>query len=125
MPAVRQSETVDTNASVTVLKAQLCTALERIGSPDWQCTSPGSDLRSGRYTFYTRLQTSSATTVEHRWYFNGRVHQTMRLRVSANPGSGYRTFSTTTVSPERAGDWKVELRTADGTVVAQESFSVP
>ena len=111
-------------ASVTVLKAQLCRALERRGSPDWQCTPAIGDGSPGTYTFYTRLLTTAATTVEHRWYRNDRVHQTMRLRVSPSSGSGFRTFSVTTVSPERAGEWKVELRAADGTLLDQASFRV-
>ena len=111
-------------ASVTVLKAQLCRALERRGSPDWQCTPAIGDGSPGTYTFYTRLLTTAATTVEHRWYRNDRVHQTMRLRFSPSSGSGFRTFSVTTVSPERAGEWKVELRAADGTLLDQASFRV-
>jgi hypothetical protein len=111
-------------ASVTVLKAQLCTTLAKRGSPDWDCASAGGDGPPGRYTFYTRLLTTAATTVQHRWYFRGRVHQTMRLRVAANPRSGYRTFSATTVSPERAGDWMVQLRAADGTVLDEKRFRV-
>jgi len=110
--------------SVTVLKAQLCSALEKRGSPDWQCVPASGDLPPGTYMFYTRLLTTSETRVEHRWYRDGRVHQTMRLRVSASPGSGYRTFSATTVSPERAGEWKVELRSADGSVLHEERFVV-
>jgi hypothetical protein len=115
---------VNTSAPVTVLKAQLCSAFAKRGSPDWQCTSADSDGPPGRYTYYTRLLTTAGTTVQHRWYFAGRVHQTMRLRVSANPGSGYRTFSATTVNPERAGDWMVQLRTADGTVLDEKRFRV-
>jgi hypothetical protein len=117
-------EPVATTASVTVLKAQLCSALARSGSPDWQCTPASGDLRPGTYTFYTRLLAPAATTVEHRWYFRGRAHQTMRLRVTASPGNGYRTFSATTVSPERAGEWKVELRAADGTVLDEARFVI-
>jgi len=123
-PTAPRSARAGTDVPVTVLNAQLCTTLERRGSRDWQCTPPGSDARPGRYTFYTRLLATAETTVEHRWYLNGRVHQTMRLRVSPNPAAGYRTFSTTTVSPERTGEWKVELRAADGSVVAEESFLV-
>jgi Protein of unknown function (DUF2914) len=52
------------------------------------------------------------------------VHQVMRLRVSPSPGSGYRTFSMNTISPERAGEWKVELRAADGRVLHHEQFVV-
>ena len=117
-------ETANADASVTVLKAQLCSGIEKIGSPDWQCAPASGELPPGTYMFYTRLLTTSETRVEHRWYRDGRVHQTMRLRVSASPGSGYRTFSATTISPERAGEWKVELRTLDGTVLDEKSFLV-
>ena len=117
-------ESANADASVTVLKAQLCSGLEKTGSPDWQCTPVSGELPPGTYMFYTRLLTTSETRVEHRWYRDGRVHQTMRLRVSASPGSGYRTFSATTVSPERAGEWKVELRTLDGTLLDEKRFVV-
>jgi hypothetical protein len=109
---------------VTVLKAQLCTTLQRRGSPDWQCTAADGDLKPGAYTFYTRLLTNATTTVEHRWYQGERVHQVMRLRITPSPGSGYRTFSGNTVSPERAGEWKVELRAADGSLLHEERFVV-
>ena len=109
---------------VTVLNAQLCSALEKRGSPDWQCAPAGGDLQPGTYSFYTRLLTNANTTVEHRWYHGNRMHQVMRLRVTASPGSGYRTFSSNTVSPERAGDWKVELRAADGSLLQEEHFVV-
>lgn len=109
---------------VTVLSAQLCSALARRGSPDWQCTSADGDLRPGTFFFYTRLLTGANTTVEHRWYRDGRVHQVMKLRIAATPGSGYRTFSSNTVSAERAGEWRVELRTADGIVLQDQRFVI-
>jgi Protein of unknown function (DUF2914)/Tetratricopeptide repeat len=109
---------------VTVLNARLCSGLEKRGSPDWQCASVNGAQRPGTYFFYTRLLTNANTTVEHRWYRENRVHQVMRLRVSASPSTGYRTFSGNTVSPERAGEWKVELRAADGTVLHEERFVV-
>ena len=121
-PATRA--TIATPQPVTVLNAQLCKSLARRGSPDWQCTSVGADLQPGTFFFYTRLLTGTNTTVEHRWYRGERVHQVMQLRVAATPGSGYRTFSSNTVSAERAGDWKVELRTADGTVLQEQRFVI-
>jgi len=117
-------ETANADASVTVLKAQICSGIEKTGSPDWQCAPASGELPPGTYMFYTRLLTTSETRVEHRWYRDGRVHQTMRLRVSASPGSGYRTFSATTISPERAGEWKVELRAADGSLLHEARFFV-
>ena len=74
--------------------------------------------------FYTQLKSESATTIEHRWYQGERLRQTVPLRIQANPGAGYRTFSRTTVSSDRAGDWRVELRSADGTVLHEERFTV-
>ncbi|HEY1308599.1 MAG TPA: DUF2914 domain-containing protein [Vicinamibacterales bacterium] len=109
---------------VTVLKAQLCSALERRGSPDWRCTSASDDLHPGTLFFYTRLLTTTNTTVQHRWYFNGEVHQVMRLRVAPNPRGGYRTFSSNRIIRERAGDWRVELRAADGALLQEERFVV-
>jgi hypothetical protein len=129
-PSPRQSPppspapSAEREPAVTVLNAQMCRAIEKRGSPDWQCAAAAGDLQPGRYMFYTRLQTTSPTTVEHRWYDGDRMHQVMRLRVTPSPGNGYRTFSATTVSPERAGDWKVELRAADGTVLHEERFVV-
>ena len=121
-PATRAR--IATPQPVTVLNAQLCKALARRGSPDWQCTSAGADLQPGTFFFYTRLLTGANTTVEHRWYRGERVHQVMRLRVAATPDSGFRTFSSNTVSAERAGDWKVELRAADGTVLQEQRFVI-
>ena len=112
------------NAPVSVLKAQLCSALDRRGMPDWQCAAASGELQPGRYLFYTRLLTKADTTVVHRWLHNGRVHQAVQLRVTPNAGNGYRTFSGTTISPERAGEWKVELRAADGTVLYEDRFLV-
>ena len=111
-------------ASVSVLHAGLCSALEKRGSPDWRCASVSGDSQPGTFILYTRLRTNADTTVEHRWYRGDRLHQVMRLHVAANPVSGYRTFSTNTISPERAGDWKVELRTADGTLLFEEHFAI-
>jgi hypothetical protein len=113
-----------TNASVTVLNAQLCTTLERRGSPDWQCAAVSGDQQPGRYLFYTRLQADAATRVEHRWFYGTSLHQVIRLRVDAGAENGFRTFSSNRVSRERAGNWKVELRTADGTVLREEHFVV-
>ena len=83
-PATRAR--IATPQPVTVLNAQLCKALARRGSPDWQCTSAGADLQPGTFFFYTRLLTGTNTTVEHRWYRGERVHQVMRLQRGSNPG---------------------------------------
>lgn len=118
------AETSATSASVRVLNAQLCSALEKSGSPDWKCAPVTGAAQPGTYMLYTRLLTTFDTTVEHRWYRGERVQQVRQLRVAASPGTGYRTFSRNTISPERAGDWKVEVRGADGAVLWQAQFVV-
>jgi hypothetical protein len=121
---VERPKAPETSVSVTVLNARLCRALEKTGSPDWQCTPMNGNSPPATYILYTRLLTNAETTVEHRWYRGERVQQVRRLRVAPSPGRGYRTFSSNTISPERAGDWKVELRGADGTVLWEEHFVI-
>ena len=48
----------------------------------------------------------------------------MKLNVGASPSTGYRTYSRTTVAPDRAGDWKIELRSSDGTLLREEHFVI-
>ena len=73
--------------------------------------------------FYTRIVSAGPTTVEHRWYFDGRLEQSVTLDVQPNSG-GYRTFSRRTSNARRAGAWRVELRNADGQLLREERFTV-
>ena len=115
-PAPRPSGSVP-----AVVSAQLCRNAP--AGEAWQCDPASGPLDPGALFFYTRIAATSDTLVEHRWYRGDRLHQTVPLRIRANAG-GFRTFSRNTVSPERAGDWKVELRAQDGTVLHEERFSV-
>ncbi|HEX5107928.1 MAG TPA: DUF2914 domain-containing protein [Vicinamibacterales bacterium] len=127
-PATSEPDRRRTNAAraatLTVLTASVCRAFENRGSPDWQCTPANGSSQPGVFTFYTRIQTAADTTVEHRWYRDGRLHQNVRLAIRANAGSGYRTYSRATISPDRAGNWRVELRAADGTLLKEERLVV-
>jgi hypothetical protein len=103
----------------TVATGQLCTALK-----DWRCEAADSQVRPGPMFFYTQVKSATATTIEHRWYQGNRMRRVVQLRIEASPGTGYRTYSRNTISSERAGDWRVELRSADGTVLHEERFTV-
>jgi hypothetical protein len=103
----------------TVVMAQLCTTLR-----DWRCEAADSQVPPGPMFFYTQVKSATATTIEHRWYQGNRMRRVVQLRIEASPGTGYRTYSRNTVSSERAGDWRVELRSADGTVLHEERFTV-
>ena len=106
-------------ATPTVVRAQLCTALR-----GWRCTAADSQVPPGPMFFYTQVKSAIATTIEHRWYQGDRLRQTVQLRIQPNPGAGYRTYTRNTISSERAGDWRVELRSADGAVLHEERFTV-
>ncbi len=103
----------------TVATAQLCTSLK-----DWRCKAADSQVPPGPMFFYTQIKSATATTIEHRWYQGTRMRRVVQLRIEASPGSGYRTYSRNTISSERAGDWRVELRSADGTMLHEERFTV-
>ena len=102
-----------------VVTAQLCTALRA-----WRCEAADSQVPPGPMFFYTQVKSATATTIEHRWYQGDRLRQAVQLPIRANPGVGYRTYSRTTIGRELAGDWRVELRSADGTVLHEERFTV-
>ena len=102
--------------------AELCRTLQT--GNNWRCAPATGTLRPGVVFFYTRLLSQTDTTIQHRWYRGSQLHQSVTLRVHANPRAGYRTYSQTTVSPARAGDWRVELRAANGAVLHEERFTV-
>jgi hypothetical protein len=119
----RRASPVSTAAPPTVVNARLCSNLST-GARDWRCDPAGSAVNPGSLFFYTRLRAARDTTVLHRWYRGDRLQQAVELRVQANPASGYRTYSRRTMTAESAGDWRVELRTRDGTLLHEERFTV-
>ena len=102
-----------------VLTATVCRTLTTDGA--WRCDPAGAVSAPGRLTYYTRIASARATRVQHRWYLGTRLQHEAMLAVSANPGTGYRTFSQLTVSP---GEWRVELLGDDGAVLEQARFEV-
>jgi hypothetical protein len=103
----------------TVAKAQLCTALSA-----WRCEAAKSQVPPGPIFFYTQIKSTTATTIEHRWYQGESLKRAVRLRIEANPAAGYRTYSRITISSESVGEWRAELRSADGVVLHEERFTV-
>ena len=103
----------------TVVTAELCTALRA-----WRCEAADSQVPPRPMFFYTQVKSATATTIEHRWYQGDRLRQAVQLRIEANPGAGYRTYSRTTVSSEPVDGWRVELRSRDGAVLHEVRFTV-
>jgi DUF2914 family protein/tetratricopeptide repeat protein len=114
-----RSNEASTPVGLTVVKARLCADLE-----DFACDPPDRPVPPGPLFFYTQVQSTSATTIQHRWYRDNRLYQSVPLRVQASPRDGYRTFSQSIMTGESAGSWRVELRTQDGVLLHEERFSV-
>ena len=114
------SDTLTRSAAMaTVVTAQLCTVLQV-----WRCEAADSQVPPGPMFFYTQVKSATATTIEHRWYQGDRLRQAVQLRIQANPGVGYRTYSRIKISSESAGEWRVELRSADGSLLHEVRFTV-
>jgi hypothetical protein len=111
------------STSIAVARADVCGSFSTRASSgaDWRCDAIGATAPAGVLVFYTRIRTPRATTVEHRWYRGDTLVQSVRLRIGANPGSGYRTYSRNTVG---AGAWRVELHAGDGTLLHEARFTV-
>ena len=120
--AARESRAPVTSAPVVMIaEAHLC---RRLSTSDWRCEQASSPVTPGLLFFYTRVKAANNTTVEHRWYRDDRLRQSVELRIQASPGSGYRTYTRQTVSAENAGNWRVEVRTKDGSLLHEERFVV-
>jgi hypothetical protein len=104
-----------------VADARLCRNLSTSGA--WQCDQISGEVGPGTIYFFTRIAATRDTTVQHRWYFGDQLRQSVMLSIQAN-SAGYRTYSRTTIAPDRAGNWRVELRTEDGRVLREERFTV-
>jgi hypothetical protein len=109
------------SGGVSVVDAKLCRSLS---TSNWTCTAATSPVAPGTFFYYTRVRSPRDTTVQHRWYMDGRLLRSVSLRIGANAGAGYRTYSRNTVSAERRGTWTIELRGADGALLHEERFTV-
>ena len=117
--SARRTTEVSSPVRPTVFRARLCADLE-----DFACDPPDRPIPPGPLYFYTELKSTSATTVQHRWYRDNHLYQSVQLRVQASPRVADRVFSRTTMTDESAGNWRVELRTEDGVLLREERFSV-
>ena len=96
----------------TISRAQFTSAiLDR--EPVDEVTSIDSDLRS--VFFFTEFRNFEGTSASHRWIYNGDVKFELSFKIR---GSRWRVYSQKTLPKEWLGDWKVEIVSEDGTVLA-------
>jgi hypothetical protein len=109
-----------TRGAVTVAITQLCRTFSMNGG-SWRCDRAGDSVAPGRLVLYTRVRSARDAVVVHRWYRGETLRQSVRLAIQANPTEGYRTYSRQAVD---AGDWRVEVRSADGSLLHEQRFAV-
>jgi len=105
---------------IAVAAAQLCGTFSTSGS-SWRCDPVGPSTAPGPVVFYTRVRSPRDTAVVHRWYHGGTLRQSVRLPIRASATEGYRTYSRLTVDE---GDWQLEVRSADGSLLHEHRFAV-
>jgi hypothetical protein len=106
--------------AVTLVAAVLWRSFSTAGR-SWRCEPVSGSVAPGALVLYTRIRSTRADAVVHRWYHGGTLRQSVKLAIGANTSEGYRTYSRQTVTP---GDWRVEIRSADGTLLDERRFSV-
>jgi hypothetical protein len=109
------------SGAISLVTAQLCrTFSTRNGS--WRCDPAGDSVARRPIVLYTRVRSPRDTAVLHRWYRGETLRQSVKLMIRANATEGYRTYSRQTV--DGAGDWRVEVRSADGDLLHEQRFAV-
>ena len=121
-PAPARSSARASGDAPVLVHAELCRTLAT--GADWACGRPSDPVSPGQIYFYTRLTTPHDATVVHRWYRNDKLQQSRELKIQANQGPGYRTYSRITIDSGESGNWRVELCTTDGRVIQEERFVV-
>lgn len=105
---------------IAVATAQLCRTFSTSGS-NWRCDPVGDTVAPGPMVFYTRVRSPRDTAVVHRWYRGNILRQSVTLKIRANATQGYRTYTRLTVSE---GDWRLEVRSADGNLLYEQRLTV-
>lgn len=110
-PATAQAQ------DVRVALAQFTTAIENREPVD-HVTFVGNDVR--KVFFYTDLRGLDGQTINHRWLHDGTVMADVTFEVR---GPRWRVWSSKELLPDWIGDWTVEIVTAEGEVIAAETFT--
>lgn len=104
------------SAQVTV-EAEIAEAVT-----DMMPQNPGTDFPAevGSVVCWTRVTGAEGTEITHTW-IHGEMEFPVTLAVSGSP---WRTWSRKAIPPEWAGEWRVEIRDAEGNLLDTRSFTV-
>ena len=74
----------------------------------------------GQLFYFTEVEGGPAT-IQHVWIWKDQTMATVSLEVKS---PRYRTWSSKRIQPEWTGQWRIEARTSDGTVLSSHDFVV-
>jgi len=104
--------------SVALVTVQLC---RTFSTSDFRCGPAGDSIAPGPIVLYTRVRSPRDSVIIHRWFRGDALVKSAQLRIGANAAEGYRTYSRETVE---SGDWRVEVRTAEGELLHEQRIAV-
>jgi hypothetical protein len=111
--------TVVVAGEIEVEEMTFCTGVED-RSPVGAAEEFASDV--GGVCCFTRIiGAEDATTIYHVWIYDNKEMAKVALSVNSD---AWRTWSTKRVIESWVGDWRVEVQTADGTVLKSAGFAV-
>ena len=83
-------------------------------------TTDSFSIDDGRGYAFVRIANDGApTTVSFVWMHAGETHANVDMNIGTS--SGWRTWSSVNLKP---GQWRVDVKSSDGTILAQRSFMV-
>jgi len=116
-----RTASASSSGAISLATARLCQTFSTSGR-SWRCDPAGESVARGPIVLYTRVRSPRDAAVVHRWYREDTLQQSVTLTVRANATEGYRTYSRQTV--DRVGNWRVEVRSADGDLLHEQRFAV-
>jgi hypothetical protein len=108
-----------TTPSLTVSEAVIATSVESL-TP--QGVSDSFDPSVGKLYAFTKITGAEGeTSVKHLWFQGDHLVAEVELLVKA---ASWRTYSSKIITPDMAGQWKVDVTAQDGTVLKSMSFTI-
>lgn len=116
--ATAQVETAQVEtAQEPAVEAEVATAIvDRV--PEGAATEFPADV--GELYVWSNVTNAGGTSIQHVWMHDGNEYP-VTLAVGGSP---WRTWSSKTITPDMTGEWQVEIRAQDGTVLETLSFTV-
>ena len=105
--------------TISIEEIQICTSVQD-RQPVGEDTSFARDI--GQLYCFTKLSSSYDTaSISHVWYYNDKEMLRVELDVRAKK---WRTWSTKRIIDTWIGEWRVDVLSSDGNILASKQFTI-